>query len=212
MGSFANTLFSVLLGWVQSAAAWLWQMAGHADAGSFMSWVLDNWLSIVIVICGAGVLIDLLVYLVRWQPYRVWRSFWQRLLNGEEEEEILPEAPVQPTIQRQWLYADGTTAMEEPEPVQPAMAADNEFVQQLDPNKYQGRAWAHEMDEMQLDSPVKPVRRVIPARRRRRRAADGSQEYLLPELGSEQQAYHQPYYPVQWNTGEQQMIDKGDDT
>ena len=62
--------------------------------------------------------------------------------------------------------------------------------------------------QMQLKAPVRPARRVIPARRRR--AADGSEEYLLPDLGGEQQAYHQPYYPPQWHTGEQKTLDEGD--
>lgn len=193
MGSFANTLFSVLLGWVQNAVAWLWQLAGREDAGSFMGWVLDHWLMLAVLLCAAGVVIDFVVYLLRWQPWRVWRSFWGRLLSGDEEEAAEPVAEEAPVVPRQWVYADGSTAIEappQPAAVQPAVP---------------------DMEELQLDAPVRPVRRVIPARRSRRRAADGSQEYLLPDLGGEKQAYHQPYYPPQWNTGAQETINEGDD-
>ncbi len=192
MGNFANTLFSVLLGWVQGAAAWLWQLMSSDGAGGFMGWVLDNWLLLVILLCAAGLMIDLVIYLLRWQPYRVWRSFWQQL-DEEDEEEGLPEQPADTGEIRQWVYADGTTAME----TGPAPEIAPAPVQQ-------------ELPDMQLKTPVRPARRVIPARRRR--AADGSEEYLLPDLGGVKQAYHQPYYPPQWHTGEQKTTNEGDDT
>ena len=196
MGNFANTLFSVLLGWVQSMVSWLWQLGGSDGAGGFMAWVLDNWLLLVILLCAVGVIIDLVVYLLRWQPYRVWRSFWRRLSGEETEMEDAAEADdavAEAAEPRRWVYADGSTALETPqEPALPDMAP----------------AGVQEDAQMQLKAPVRPARRVIPARRRR--AADGSEEYLLPDLGGEQQAYHQPYYPPQWHTGEQKTLDEGD--
>lgn len=192
MGSFANTLFSVLLGWVKSAISWLWQLIGSEDVGGFMGWVLDgwNWLTVVIVLCAAGVLLDLVIYLIRWQPYRVWRSFLRR--NEPEEDEAGWTEP-EVLEERRWLYADGSVTVEplvQPveQPEEPTILSDAQ--------------------ELLLRSPVRPTRRVIPARRRR--AADGSEEYLLPDLGGEQEAYHKPYYPPQWHTGEQQTIDEGD--
>jgi len=190
MGNFANTLFSVLLGWVQGAAAWLWQLMGSEGAGGFMSWVLDNWLLLVILLCAGGVVIDLIVYLLRWQPYRVWRSFWQGI-NGPEEEPVMEDF-ANTGEARQWVYADGSTAME----TGPAPEVNPAPIHQ-------------EQADMQLQSPVRPARRVIPARRRR--AADGSEEFVLTDLGGTRQAYHQPYYPPQWHTGEQKTMNKGDD-
>ena len=77
MGNFANTLFSVLLGWVQSAVSWLWQLVGADGASGLMGWVLDNWLLLTIALCLVGVAVDVVIYLIRWQPYRVWRFFAQ---------------------------------------------------------------------------------------------------------------------------------------
>lgn len=195
MGSFANTLFSILLGWVQNAVSWLWQLAGSDGAGGMMAWVLDHWLLLVILLCAAGVVIDLVVYLIRWQPYRVWRSFWQRVSGKDEEELEAEDALPQVVESRRWLYADGSTEVETPQ-------------EQSQPEVHPGTAVPSELPEMQLKAPVRPVRRVIPARRRR--AADGSEEYLLHDLGGEKQAYHQPYYPPQWSHGEQKTIDEGD--
>ena len=180
MGSFANTLFSVLLGWVQNAVSWLWRLISSDGADGFMSWVLEHWLLLAILLCAAGALVDLAVYLLRWQPYRVWRSFWQRLRGTDEEEAEAVQAPAESV---EWVYANGVRVTEELP------------------------AGQTPLPDMRLQSPVRTAQRVIPARRRR--TSDGSMEYVLPESESSQQAYHQPYYPPQWHTGEQHRTDGG---
>lgn len=197
MGAFANTLFSVLLGWIQSAVSWLWRLMSSEEAGGLMGWVLENWLLLAILLCAVGLAVDLIVYLLRWQPYRVWRSFWRRMSDRQKASENPDPAqtgePV--TEPRQWLYADGSMVYEEaPDPA----AGQRPAVDHI----------AGQQAEMRLKAPVRPARRVIPARRRR--AADGSDEYILPDMGSEQQAYHQPCYPPQWRTQEQQAMNRGD--
>ena len=114
MGNFANTLFSVLLGWVQSAVSWLWQLVGADGASGLMGWVLDNWLLLTIALCLVGVAVDVVIYLIRWQPYRVWHSFLHR--HDAPEEEAPPE-PEQ--IPLQWVYANGETAQEPFQPQEP---------------------------------------------------------------------------------------------
>lgn len=173
MGSFANALFSVLLGWLRNIASWLWQLVTSADAGAWMGWVLENWVPLTVLLCLGGLLVDLLVYLIRWQPYRVWRSFFRRDRedNGDEPEETEDAAPV-----RQWLYADGTV-------VTGAAAA------------VPGSGETEE--EPHLDAPLKPVRRVYPAKRRR---ASGGASAAAP--GGEHEAYHRPVYPAGWHMGE----------
>ena len=119
MGSFANTLFSVLLGWVQRAVAWLWSLAGTDGASGLLGWVLDNWLLLAAGLCLLGVAVDLCVYIIRWQPYRVWRFFAKK--NREDEAAAdLPEEPMQ------WVYATGEAAPEQlpvQERLTPAMQA-----------------------------------------------------------------------------------------
>lgn len=176
MGNFANTLFSALLGWIQSALAWVWGLFGSGGAHGMAGWLLDNWLLLTIVLCAAGVAIDLIVYLIRWQPYRVWRSFWQRRRGDEAEQEAVPE-PLQ------WLYADGKLVTEQ--------------------QAYEPAA------DMQLEVPVRPAQRVIPARRRY--AADSPEGYVLPSGEAVQGGYNQPYYPPQWHTGEHHTTNGGTD-
>ena len=135
MGAFANTLFRVLLGWVQTAAAGLWGLVTNTDVSAWLRWLLDNWLPLTILLCISGVVIDFIVYLIRWQPYRVWGSFLRRL-TAKEEPSAEEEQP-QPVLQRKWLYADGSTTVEDVR--QP--------LQQSDQSE-------------QLEAPIRPVRRV----------------------------------------------------
>jgi len=78
MTSFANALFSALLSWVRAFAAWLWG-AFSGDEGNLLTWLGEHWKPLVLILCAAGMAIDLAVYLVRWRPYRVWASFFRRL-------------------------------------------------------------------------------------------------------------------------------------
>lgn len=179
MGSFANTLFSVLLGWVQSAVSWVWQLIASDGEGGVLGWLMDNWLPLAVLVCVGGLLIDLVVYLIRWQPYRVWRSFLSR---RDEEEPQQPETADGEEL-LQWLYANGETVDEPAPPMQ-----EEAFQEETQP-------------------PARVPQRVIPARRRR--TADGSVEYVLPSGGDAQQGYHQPYYPPQWRARETQETDGG---
>lgn len=134
MGPFADTVFTVLLGWVRSTVQALWRLVTGADLSAWFDAVMDNWLTLVVLLCLAGVVIDLVVYLLRWQPYRVWRSFFQR---RRQEKETQPDN----TSYRQWLYADGSTRVEEI-PAEPAANSDASD---------------------RLHAPIRPIRRAIPA-------------------------------------------------
>ena len=78
MGSFINALFNFLLGWIRGTAQWLWNMVTSDSHGGLLGWAMRNWLPLVILLCIFGVVMDFLVYLIRWQPYRVWGNFWTR--------------------------------------------------------------------------------------------------------------------------------------
>lgn len=179
MGSFANTLFSALLGWVKETVSWLWQLIVGSGEGGLLGWLMANWLPLTVLICALGVLIDLVVYLFRWQPYRVWRSFF----SCHQEEEELPEEEYPQEEALQWVYANGARVEEPPQPLLP-----EEMLQ---------------AEETPVSPYARPVQRVIPARRRR--STDGEMEYVLPSTGDGQQGYHQPYYPPQWRTQDDQQ-------
>lgn len=182
MGNFADTLFGLLLGWAKSVVAWLWGVITDDGSGGALRWVLDHWLLLLILLCLGGMLIDLLVYLIRWQPYRMWRRF-----RANDEAEPVSEAEMPENGgARQWIYADGRTITEEPTPL---------YAPQTE-------------TEETLEAPLRPVKRVIPARRRR--ASAYSEEMILPEVVSVGEGYHQPYYPPQWVHEQASKNDGGD--
>lgn len=141
MGMFANTVFSVLLGWVQTAASWLWSLVTNTDVSAWLQWVLDNWLPLTILLCLAGLTIDFIVYLIRWQPYRVWQSFLRNLTARKKKPDAQAENAQSPLLQRTWVYADGSTTVED-----------------VPASPLPGQAPS---ESEQLSAPIRPVRRAV---------------------------------------------------
>ena len=78
MGSFANTLFRIMLSWLQGAVSALWSAFTSEKGGSFLEWIGNHWLTIAAILCLIGLVTDLGVYIVRWKPFQVWKSFFNR--------------------------------------------------------------------------------------------------------------------------------------
>ena len=94
MGGIADSLFTLLMGWVRALVSGIWALFS-ADHTTILEFLGKHWLSIAGVLIAAGLVIDWLVWLVRWQPYHLWARRVRRLLHlpePEEEEEI----PVRP--------------------------------------------------------------------------------------------------------------------
>ena len=110
MGSFANTMFSVLLGWVRGTVNWLWGLFSSEESGGLTAWLGEHWLGLAAALCVAGMLADLVVYMVRWRPYKVWASFFRRLFGRNKRQE---EPAPRRHVRREWVYPDGTARAEE---------------------------------------------------------------------------------------------------
>lgn len=104
MGSFSSALFNLLLGWIRGTAQWLWSMVTSDSTGGLLGWTMRNWLPLVILLCIFGIVTDFVVYLIRWQPYRVWGRFFLR---------FLPKRARRTPTGRHLIYADGTMVDEE---------------------------------------------------------------------------------------------------
>lgn len=220
MGNFANTLFSTLLGWLRSAAAWLWSFLTDPESGGVIVWIADNWLPLVLILCAACMLIDFIVYLFRWQPHKVWASFFRRLFGHDREDSDAQ------TIRRRWIHADGTTSIEEIDPAEmvPEEEPEPVFVSQpveestsaryarfARPQTEPAFVQATVMEQPQPESipdpvvsepqpePERPARSV---NARRRRYTEPESElplrYSPPPASEDAPAYHEPYYPPQW--------------
>ena len=120
MGSFANTLFTIMLGWIQAAAAALWSAFTTENGGSFLQWIGKNWISLAVILCAVGLILDLGVYLLRWRPMQVWKSFFRRLRHGKEEpeEQEQEHAAVEPApAGRLFQRGTATAPLSDPRPV-----------------------------------------------------------------------------------------------
>ena len=86
MGTLADSLFNVLMSWVRALVNSLWALF-TTDHTTLLEFLGKNWIMIVVVILAAGLVIDWLVWLIRWQPYHLWARRARRFLHLPEPEE-----------------------------------------------------------------------------------------------------------------------------
>ena len=91
MGTLADSLFTVLMSWVRGLVNAIWALF-TSDHTTVLEFFGKNWLIIAAVIVGAGLVIDWIIWLLRWQPYHLWAQRARRLLRieGPEDEEAPP--------------------------------------------------------------------------------------------------------------------------
>ena len=89
MGSFFNTVFSILLGWLQGLVSMIWNAFTDHDGETFLQYIGNNWIMIAAVLCVIGLVFDFAVYFFRWEPYKVWRTFWRRIRKNRKS--LVPE-------------------------------------------------------------------------------------------------------------------------
>ncbi|MBO7664119.1 MAG: hypothetical protein J6U01_12210 [Clostridia bacterium] len=219
MGSFANALFNGLFGWLQSAVRSLWDVFSKDPKQSFLAWVGDHWILLAVLLCAAGLLCDLGVYLLRWQPFRVWRSYWERRRSRKEEPEEEtetgvqdpepvfsrgdPEAlPAEPAMETVPAIETVSSAGTYRTPAGYAVSEDSPYRRPAEP----------ELTETAEDAPdTAEIERRIIRSGRRRRAARLMREFnenagvdypAVEDLIDSQEAYFRPVYPQNWQNRE----------
>ena len=85
MSSLIDSILELLLSWVRGILNDVWNMFS-GDSGSFFAWLGRHWLSLVCILLISGITIDLIVYILRWNPQRVWFSKFNRLWGRTAEE------------------------------------------------------------------------------------------------------------------------------
>ena len=110
MGAWADSLFTVLMSWVRALVNGIWALFS-SDHTTILEFLGKNWLAIAVVLIAAGLVIDWLVWLVRWQPYHLWARRIRRLLRIPDPEEDEEEQP-----KRKATAAQRPAARCQPEP------------------------------------------------------------------------------------------------
>jgi len=95
MGTLADSLFTVLMGWVRALVGSIWALFS-SERTTVLEFLGQNWLLIALALIAAGLVIDWLIWLLRWQPYHLWAVRVRRLLHlpppEEDDEEEIDEA------------------------------------------------------------------------------------------------------------------------
>ena len=86
MGTLADSLFNLLMGWVRALVNAIGALF-TTDHTTLLEFLGKNWVLIVVVILAAGLAIDWLVWLIRWQPYHLWARRARRFLRMPEPEQ-----------------------------------------------------------------------------------------------------------------------------
>ena len=77
-----------MLGWLQGAVSAVWSAVTSQNGSSFLNWIGRRWILIAAILCAIGLAADLCVYILRWKPFRIWKSFFTRKeQDGEFEDE-----------------------------------------------------------------------------------------------------------------------------
>lgn len=86
MGSnqFAEKLVEVMLSWVRLFVNWFWALFRSGAPSGLSKWFAGSWKGIVVLLIVAGVVVDWLVWMIRWRPYWLW--FRKKQIIYEDEE------------------------------------------------------------------------------------------------------------------------------
>lgn len=223
MGNFANTVFSMMLGWFRTAVSDLWNLFTASDGNSLLVWIGNHWIHLVIILCVAGTAADIVVHLFRWRPLTVWASFFRRLRHHDQGEE---ETETPPRRQQQWIYADGSTASAPDQDWQEDAPEDEDFAEPYDQpvptvanmshTQYRRNTYAnqvppgmedypHPAPMQEEDLPPEPINRELAApvqnnesrsRRVLRRVAEIPKSIWQSEDDDELQLRYQPAKPA----------------
>ena len=223
MGSFANTLFSMLLGWVQGLISMIWSALTSEDGNSFLQFIGKNWIKIAFILCVIGFITDLAVYIFRWQPYKVWRTFLRkrskmRNTDLRETEKVVNAVPSksEETVSEKsfsrYFAASGSDAADEKKEsdIQEELQQWRETETEQEEPEIRPET-AHGGYTVAADSPYR--RPVAGTRRRRIRIRqilgdpdeDGEIHYISPQpIVDHKEAYHAPVYPEKWTGSREQ--------
>ena len=118
MSGYSNAVVDVMLGWLKGFANWvlrLFNLAGSARTSPLL-WLSHNWLKLLIFFLVLGVVLDRLIWLIRWRPYWVWFRKERVIVNDDKffaaaDNEILDaKAHGDDALDRNWDEQDYVVA------------------------------------------------------------------------------------------------------
>ena len=215
MGTLANSLFQSLLGWIRALSAQIWMTFTSPDSSTLLSWIGEHWKGLTVALCAAGLILDLVIYLFRWQPYRAWRSFFRRLRasrdgesDGDEEVpgEEVSEALLSPAVASMRMNSGPRSGFGEPEAVEESPEEIPEAQPEAEAEEPEDLSEKTPEEEAMAGTTAVFAQAILPRRRRRvtRLFAEGDEKEIATpdQLIDQYTAYHRPVYPRSWHAEE----------
>lgn len=80
---YTNAIVNAMLGWLKGLASWVLRLFNLSGGFSPLKFLADNWLRLLIFFLIFGVVVDLLVWLIRWRPHWVWFRKKRVIINDK---------------------------------------------------------------------------------------------------------------------------------
>lgn len=78
MSGIGELAYTVLLGWMRAVVDWVWSMVSGTGNSGVWQWFLSNWKIWLVILLVGGLVIDWLMWMVRWRPHRLLLSRFRR--------------------------------------------------------------------------------------------------------------------------------------
>lgn len=63
----------IMLSWMRWLTSWFWNILNAGGtSGGFLAWFSENWKSLTVFLIVVGLVVDWLVWMIRWRPYWLW--------------------------------------------------------------------------------------------------------------------------------------------
>ena len=86
ISGYSEAIVDTMLGWLKGLANWvlrLFNLAGSVSASPLL-WLSHNWLKLLIFFLALGIVVDRVIWLIRWRPYWVWFRKERVIVNDEK--------------------------------------------------------------------------------------------------------------------------------
>ena len=62
-----------MLSWMRWVTGWFWGIVNsEGTGGGFLRWFSDHWVGLAVFLIIAGVILDWLIWMIRWRPHWLW--------------------------------------------------------------------------------------------------------------------------------------------
>ena len=87
MNGLANAILTLLLSWLRIIVNRIWSAVNSETGGHFLNFLAEHWPVLLLILGIGGFVLDKLIYLIRWRPFRVRRYRRERLAMADDYEQ-----------------------------------------------------------------------------------------------------------------------------